>query len=275
MKKTFILFILAIATISLVVGCSSEIKSYTVTFDSNGGTGTAPSQSVAEGKKATKPTEIPAHVGWGLLGWSTVKDDATTAFDFDKESITSDITLYAMWKTTDYSIGDTGPAGGLIFYDCDADNNDGQNDGAGADNLKSSVCGWRYLEAGMSDLGNGITYTWGPYNEKVSGTKTGIGEGKNNTEIVSNKGESYAAANVACGDNYNNGYDDWFLPSKDELNLMYVNLKKKGIGNFKDATYWSSSEGSINDAWGQVFDDGCQYGYSRGNIEYVRPIRRF
>lgn len=51
----------------------------------------------------------------------------------------------------DYDIGSRGPAGGIVFYDCDADN-DETNDGAGADGLRSSVCGWRYLEAAPYDL---------------------------------------------------------------------------------------------------------------------------
>ena len=43
-------------------------------------------------------------------------------------------------KTT-YQVGDIGPAGGIIFYDCDADNDMGNPDG-----LDSSICGWRYLK---------------------------------------------------------------------------------------------------------------------------------
>ena len=44
-----------------------------------------------------------------------------------------------------------GATGGYVFYDCDFDN-DETNDGAGPDGLKSSVCGWRYLEAAPADL---------------------------------------------------------------------------------------------------------------------------
>ncbi|MBR2281558.1 MAG: hypothetical protein IJ863_02930, partial [Spirochaetales bacterium] len=45
-------------------------------------------------------------------------------------------------------IGSYGPAGGRVFYDCDADNT--EEDPDGEDNLKSDVCGWRYLEAAPS-----------------------------------------------------------------------------------------------------------------------------
>ena len=275
MKKNLVVLLIALAVIAVFVGCSPEVKTYVVTFDPNGGTDTVKAQTIEEGKTATKPTTTPSHVGWGFLGWSTVKDDATTEFDFDKETIKSDITLYALWKTT-YSIGETGPAGGYIFYDCDADNNDGQNNGAGTDNLKSSECGWRYLEAAESDLSNSALYAWGLESETVS-TKTGIGEGKNNTELLSSKGGSYAAANGASGYEHN-GFDDWFLPSKDELNLMFTNLAKKNICSFATTYYyWSSSESNVRKAWRQYFVAayGTQIEEAKSTGCYVRPCRSF
>ena len=280
MKKVLVVLIVALATIALFVGCSPEVKTYVVTFDSNGGTDTVTAQTIEEGKTATKPTTTPSHVGWGFLGWSTVKDDASTIFDFDKETIKSDITLYALWKTT-YSIGETGPAGGYIFYDCDADNNIETEDKDGArkynlDGLTSSECGWRYLEAAESDLNNSALYGWGLTGETVS-TKTGIGEGKDNTVLLSSKGGSYAAANGASGYEHN-GFDDWFLPSKDELNLMFTNLAKKNICSFATQYYyWSSSESNGNQAWRQFFSVtyGTQIAESKSTGCYVRPCRSF
>ena len=101
-----------------------------------------------------------------------------------------------------------------------------------------------------------------------------------NTESIVKKLGAGTYAAKACSDYTYNGYDDWFLPSKDELNLMYTNLHKKGIGNFKNYSYWSSSEGSARTAWGQDFYDGGQGYHSRDYddrdyYEYVRPIRRF
>ena len=63
------------------------------------------------------------------------------------------------------------------------------------------------------------------------------------------------------------GYRDWFLPSKDELNLMYRSLKVRGLGGFSSYYYWTSSEtpGSYpNRAWSQRFSDGLQEGSRRG-----------
>lgn len=169
-------------------------------------------------------------------------------------------------------VGTLGPAGGYIFYDCDADNDETTNDG-----LTSSVCGWRYLEAGKSDLGNGTTYklTWGPNTNDVYGTKLGIGEGKSNTNILKGKGIDSFPAAKACVEYNGGGKTDWFLPSKDELNLMYENLAKKNLDSSLSKTYWSSSEGQSN-SWVQSLDTGSQTGYSRGVYEYyVRPVRSF
>ncbi len=163
-----------------------------------------------------------------------------------------------------YSIGSTGPAGGWIFYDCDADNDSGNADG-----LISSECGWRYLEAAPADL----YYEYGGFG--TIGSKTAIGKGKANTAAIINKLGAGGYAAKACWDYEYNDYDDWFLPSKDELNLMYVNLKNKGIGNFKDDWYWSSSENDYDDAWKQNFSNGAQNSYGRYGSGYVRPIRTF
>ncbi len=165
-----------------------------------------------------------------------------------------------------YSVGDKGPAGGFIFYDCDADNDSGNADG-----LISTDCGWRYLEAASADLTG--TYTWG--NDGSFGTtKTGIGTGKNNTKILAEKGVDYKAANAVWGKTID-GYNDWFLPSKDELNLMYANLYQKELGSFDSGWYWSSSEYNISFAWMQNFSTGAPDYNQRSIDTCVRPIRAF
>jgi hypothetical protein len=74
------------------------------------------------------------------------------------------------------------------------------------------------------------------------------------------------------------GYDDWYLPSKEELNILYMN--KDRIGGF-NGWYWSSTESSNNRAWGQNFNNGIQettskgtmYDIHKGNVN-VRCIRK-
>ena len=68
----------------------------------------------------------------------------------------------------------------------------------------------------------------------------------------------------------------WRLPTKSELNIMYINKGK--IGGFERYSYWSSSEYVTNFAWGQDFYNG-NTGYSGKDDNdspfYVRAVRTF
>ena len=106
----------------------------------------------------------------------------------------------------------------------------------------------------------------------VGETNTSVGTGRANTQriipVLNRSGEDGAA--LLCSELNINGYTGWFLPSRDELNLMYVNLKEKWLGGFRDDWYWSSSEGGRtsdhnshmsspdDSAWTQNFKDGGQ-----------------
>jgi hypothetical protein len=109
---------------------------------------------------------------------------------------------------------------------------------------------------------------------------TAIGFGKQNTQIIVDRlrglGEKNRAAQI-CATLDINGYKDWFLPSKDELDLMYKNLKQKGLGGFGGSWYWSSSqyENGILFAWAQNFSDGSQYSGSKDKTYLVRAVRAF
>jgi hypothetical protein len=71
------------------------------------------------------------------------------------------------------------------------------------------------------------------------------------------------------------GYSDWFLPSKDELNQMYVNLKAQGVGGYAGYYHWSSSEIYAKGAWLQSFHNGGQWAYVKDTTARVRAIRAF
>lgn len=75
-------------------------------------------------------------------------------------------------------------------------------------------------------------------------------------------------------------YEDWFLPSKDLLNAMYVNLHAFAVGNFANNFYWSSSESDQvgfqdTNAYYQQFNDGAQYEDNKAFTWYVRACRSF
>ncbi|WP_407453952.1 DUF1566 domain-containing protein [Methanobrevibacter sp.] len=70
--------------------------------------------------------------------------------------------------------------------------------------------------------------------------------------------------------------DSWRLPSKDELDLIYENLKCKSHIIEDDNVYWSSSSHNNFTAWNQSFSDGTQYDNSYKYIHYsVRAVRAF
>ncbi len=84
---------------------------------------------------------------------------------------------------------------------------------------------------------------------------------------------SWEAAKKACKDLDENGYSDWYLPNKDELNKLYE--AKSAVGGFADNIYWSSTEIDASNAWVQNFRDGNQYINNKGYKWRVRPVRRF
>ncbi|MCR9103595.1 MAG: DUF1566 domain-containing protein, partial [bacterium] len=98
------------------------------------------------------------------------------------------------------------------------------------------------LIAAPSDQGEA---PWGCYGTSIS-TNTGIGAGLSNTlAIANNCNQSQIAAKV-CKDLTLNGYSDWYLPSQDEMNKLYINLRLQGLGNFATGSstgvYWTSTQ---------------------------------
>jgi len=106
----------------------------------------------------------------------------------------------------------------------------------------------------------------------ADGTAVGTGE-QNTIDIEAGCTTAGTAADI-CANLSLGGYSDWFLPSKDELNLMYTNLEVYGVGSFNGLTYWSSSESDDYLAWHQSFL-GHQYSNFKYNNLRVRAVRAF
>jgi len=248
---------------------------YTVTFDSMGGSEIA-SQTVKHGKTASKPND-PANpnAGYGAFkGWRKSLTEPVGNFDF-KTPINGDITLYAQYNLT-LDRGAIGPGGGKIFYL--------NPDGFIMDDT-GEIC--HYLEAAPSDFTNTLAWSSsGNIDTDVAGTESYIGAGRKNTALIL-AADASAPAAKACADIKINGMDDWFLPSRDELYSLFIDLPfsdlQTPVDNRSFAQYWSSSQ------WlGPPHGDGFQFSSPDGYDRYigdifpmknitlgVRPIRAF
>jgi uncharacterized protein len=172
----------------------------------------------------------------------------------------------SIWLSkAEYAIGDTGPAGGLIFYE----------------NPNYATDGWRYLEAALYDQSAGAR--WGCFRKAIAGARgTAVGTGRQNTlDMLAACSEPGTAADL-CANLSLNGIRGWFLPSRDELALMYRNLKAAGVGDFRDGgvadnfTYWTSSQQTADMAAHIDFADlGRQHGDDKDFPRRVRAIRTF
>ena len=123
-------------------------------------------------------------------------------------------------KKGKYSIGDTGPGGGIVFH----------------------IAGNTYMEVSHI-LGE---YQWDEALKVAKNYKGG-------------------------------GFTNWQLPTKEQLNNIYVNLKDNSSANLGDTWHWSSSEynDSDSDAWVQFFSNGNQYSALKTKIGRVRAVRAF
>ncbi|WP_320128422.1 chitobiase/beta-hexosaminidase C-terminal domain-containing protein [uncultured Sphaerochaeta sp.] len=153
-----------------------------------------------------------------------------------------------------YTVGQKGPAGGLVFYD----------KGFYSHN-------WRYLEAAPAD--ETITAEWGQYGATVKTNGTSLGDGMYNTvhQVIADP-ESPTAAwicdhKVVVVDAHI--YDDWYLPSRDELALL------RSAGMLTGSDYWSSSEISATMAWENSGTTDLVGPYYKSALHAVRAIRAF
>jgi len=110
------------------------------------------------------------------------------------------------------------------------------------------------------------------------GTSLDYGTGQANTNAMMGQDGYTGGAAKVCDDYINTDtgtgvYEDWFLPSKDELNKLYLNKDK--IGGFVATYYWSSSEYDANNAWIHSFSNGYKGDYYKDWVSLVRAARAF
>ncbi len=128
------------------------------------------------------------------------------------------------------------------------------------------------LIAASGDQSTGVQWYNGSYTNTYA-TGTAIGTGLSNTmAIIANQGAgSYAA--IVARSYTGGGNTDWYLPSKDELNKLYINQAE--IGGFASGFYWSSSEADFMFVWFEDFAGGTQTPFDKEFASYVRALRAF
>jgi len=118
---------------------------------------------------------------------------------------------------------------------------------------------------------------WGDRFYLVTGaTSTAVGTGFANTrKIIRTQGRRYTYAALLCANYRGGGFADWFLPSKDELFLLYE--EKDVVGGFIRGAYWSSSESEVDHtvAWTKFFYNDDEVTSHKDRFDGVRAIRAF
>ena len=222
--------------------------------------------------------ELQTRLDADLLGGHPVIDtEARSLTDPSAPAMSVTLTPYHLWANRgagemsvwlprrELAPGDTGPAGGFIFY-------------VNPDHVSD---GWKYLEAAPSDQSGGAK--WGCFRREVPGARgTAVGTGRQNTGDILAICDEAGSAAYLCANLVLNGIGGWFLPSTDELVLMYENLRARGLGNFRDVglldnfTYWASSQVSADMAAHVDFPDlGRVHGDDKDFPRRVRAIRAF
>ncbi len=127
--------------------------------------------------------------------------------------------------------------------------------------------------AAPSDQGSAVA--WSSTNSITGANQTGMFTGISNTQKIYSLPGSAASL---CYSTLINGYQDWLLPSRDELLAMYTNLKLKGYGNFPEfwCSYWTSTENAgspLNLAETVHFGTGEVTAVGKSTLNYVRAVR--
>ena len=130
----------------------------------------------------------------------------------------------------------------------------------------------------VADPPPGGVSTWGCTGTEIGGTSTAFGTGDFNTYLIAmNCNETNGMARTIYDLNLN-GYSDWYLPSKDELNAIFQNYSR--LKFIKEGWYFSSSEftgayPAEGYVWGQHFPSGAQQHLYKDNLPIILPVRSF
>jgi hypothetical protein len=233
----------------------------------------------------------PSEIYWSSANWQTIKTFTIEVlsglnqdlYDVVSAEVITNSELYNGFVPdfeVNYNDPNTEPKvgdfyrGGVVFYIL-------QEGDAGY--VSGEIHG---LITAVEDQSSSIAWNNGG-NFPTGATGSAIGTGTANTTTIINAQNAQGASQTSYAAGLaraytGGGYTDWFLPSKDELNRMW--LKRTDINttalandgsNFSTNYYWSSTEFSSNGAWEQYFSNGSQSLGSKNLTGNVRAVRAF
>lgn len=251
------------ASASITFYAKWTINTYTVTFNTNSGDGgSTATQTLSYNTPTVLTTNGFTKTGYTFAGWATTTDGAVAYANGASYTIgTENITLYAKWNLA-LVVGGSYQGGKIayIYQAGDPPYVEGETHG---------------LIAATVDQSTGIIWAKLAYQSTaVGGTGTALGSGLANTNSIIAQNvvadDSYAASIARSYDG--GGYDDWYLPSQDELNKLYINRAViGGLSSF----YWSSSEYNATLSSMQWLGVGSWFQESKSHTWYVRAVRSF
>ena len=227
---------------------------------------------------STLTANIASLGGSGIITYQWLRDGSTAIGDSNSYTLQpadrdSNITVTVIRSDNSGSItsasvtnrghvGSTGPGGGIIFY----------HDPNGFIMTDTGETA-HWLEAAPENMPTRLAWaSRGFTNTNIPGTGTAIGTGRQNTTLILAV-DANAPAALACKNNRNNGRNDWFLPSRDELTALYDS--RDIVGYLGEEWFWSSSQYDGYGAWSQNFGSGSQIGAAKVNLNDVRAVRAF
>ena len=247
------------------------------------------------------PAGLTFSTSTGQLSGTPTSTQSSTAYTITATNASGSATRTFTLTVTAivYTVGQTGPGGGKIFYVASTPFACGPT--------RATTC--TYLEAARSDWNTGVdperpwaqsSYQSTTVASPDTATASAIGWGYRNTRAIISQGNSSATSSAAAlANSYTVTvlgvvYNDWFLPSQDELNQMCK--WQRGVTWTSDATlcnfasgtentgpgadgfgfgYWSSTEKDSGNAWAQGFRTGNPSSGAKWANSGVRPIRAF
>ena len=213
---------------------------------------------------------LVAIIGFSMTACGDSDNDSDCAHSFSKvitpgyETDTCSKCGETGQKTLTLEVGDTGPAGGIIYYVSVA---------GFTVTFDNSIA--HYLEAAPADVVSAYI-VWGGSTTNITGTVGSLGRGRENTARIADADEWAIAANLCIEYGKDTDFNDWFLPSTGELSEMH---KLKGtLGLPATGGYWTSVQHSVDQALYVSFTGTNSSGIFISKMDTgakVRPVRAF